>query len=181
MKFDPYAFAKEHGLDAASCAIRATCAIPAHSNSTNSTNSTPQPSQSESATLAEISASPVATPATTVTNPPRGALVSPLPQRHSAEIKPRPQPAEVRAFAPPEIPAPSATAPSRPALSLAAHDAFPYGRSFDGKPMTWTGKVVSLEAWRRLSDWQKHGSTGMVWNGLTQAWEPMDGGAESRG
>ncbi|WP_164887689.1 hypothetical protein [Paenirhodobacter populi] len=56
-------------------------------------------------------------------------------------------------------------------------DAFPYGRNFDGRPRTWTGKVVSLDEWRRLSDWDKHGSSGKVWNGITRQWEPMDGGA----
>ncbi len=40
-----------------------------------------------------------------------------------------------------------------------------------GRPVTWTGKVVSLEEWRRLSEWERHGSNDRVWNGLTQQWE----------
>lgn len=47
----------------------------------------------------------------------------------------------------------------------------PYGRSVTGNPKTWTGKVVSLEQWRQLSEWEKHGSTGRHFNGKTQQWE----------
>ena len=60
---------------------------------------------------------------------------------------------------------------------LPAPEAFAHGRSVTGKPLTWTGRVVSLEAWRRLSDWERHGSTGKMWNGLSRQWEPMEGGA----
>lgn len=45
-----------------------------------------------------------------------------------------------------------------------------------GRPRTWTGRVVSLDEWRRLSAWDRHGSTGKLWNGITRQWEP-DGGA----
>lgn len=81
-------------------------------------------------------------------------------------------PVEALPLRAPEPPTPSAPEPSRP-----QPDAFPYGRNFDGRPRTWTGKVVSLDEWRRLSDWDKHGSSGKVWNGITRQWEPMDGGA----
>ncbi len=50
-------------------------------------------------------------------------------------------------------------------------EVFPYGTSVSGRPLTWTGKVVSLKAWRSLSDWAKHGSTGKVWNGATRRWD----------
>lgn len=49
---------------------------------------------------------------------------------------------------------------------------FPHGQAVCGRPKTWTGKVVSLDEWRLLSEWEKHGSTGKVWNGLTRKWEP---------
>jgi hypothetical protein len=42
---------------------------------------------------------------------------------------------------------------------------------FGGRPVTWTGKVVSLDDWRRLTDWERHGPNGKLWNGLTQKWE----------
>lgn len=51
-------------------------------------------------------------------------------------------------------------------------EAFPYGVGITGTPRTWTGRVVSLDEWRRLSEWDRHGSTGKIWNGLTRQWEP---------
>lgn len=72
----------------------------------------------------------------------------------------------------------AAPAPSAPAHSRAdGNSPFRHGRSVAGIPVTWTGKVVSLDEWRRLSEWERHGSTGKVWNGLTRQWEPMGGGA----
>ncbi len=50
------------------------------------------------------------------------------------------------------------------------HDTFRHGRDLNGNPKTWTGRAVTLAAWRNLSDWDRHGSTGKVWNGLTRAW-----------
>lgn len=50
--------------------------------------------------------------------------------------------------------------------------AFPYGFAPNGNPRTWTGRVVSLDDWRRLSAWERHGSTGQHWNGITRQWEP---------
>lgn len=58
---------------------------------------------------------------------------------------------------------------------LPAPEAFTHGRSVTGKPLTWTGRIVSLDAWRRLSDWERHGSTGKLWNGLTGQWEAEAG------
>jgi hypothetical protein len=67
---------------------------------------------------------------------------------------------------------PFAPKPSAPDAS----DPFRHGRSINGTPLTWTGRIVSLDEWRRLSEWERHGSTGQEWNGLTRQWEP-DGGA----
>jgi len=50
-------------------------------------------------------------------------------------------------------------------------DVSPYGQTASGRQRTWTGKVVSLDDWRNLSEWERHGSTGKVWNGLARAWE----------
>lgn len=61
---------------------------------------------------------------------------------------------------------PSALAPSP--------DAQPYRHSVTGSPCTWTGCIVSLDEWRKLTEWERHGSTGKMWNGLTGQWE--DGG-----
>ena len=37
---------------------------------------------------------------------------------------------------------------------------YPHGCTLDGTPKTWTGKIVSLDQWRRLSEWEKHGPDG---------------------
>lgn len=74
-------------------------------------------------------------------------------------------PATVLQFTPP---------PAEP--NRADGDPFRHGRSINGTPLTWTGRIVSLDEWRRLPEWERHGSTGRVWNGLTRQWEP-DGGA----
>ncbi|MGX0975930.1 hypothetical protein ACSSVY_001640 [Roseovarius sp. MBR-51] len=36
----------------------------------------------------------------------------------------------------------------------------PYGASVGGRLLTYTGRVVSLEAWRTLSEWERHGASG---------------------
>lgn len=40
-----------------------------------------------------------------------------------------------------------------------------------GRPITWTGKVVSLEEWRSLTEWERHGPDGRHWNSRTRRWE----------
>lgn len=50
--------------------------------------------------------------------------------------------------------------------------AYPHGQDLYGNPKTWTGFAVSPEAWRGMSYWERHGSAGKVWNGLSRAWEP---------
>lgn len=48
---------------------------------------------------------------------------------------------------------------------------FPYGTSPGGRPLTCTGRVVSLNAWRSLTEWERHGPDGRRWNGKTREWE----------
>jgi hypothetical protein len=69
-----------------------------------------------------------------------------------------------------------ATLPSAPPPSRRDDDPFRHGRSVTGSRLTWTGRVVSLDAWRNLSEWERHGSTGKVFNGLTGRWERTLGG-----
>jgi len=45
-----------------------------------------------------------------------------------------------------------------------------HGFAVNGQPKTWTGNVVSLDEWRRLSEWDKHGPNGRMWCGACQAW-----------
>ena len=49
--------------------------------------------------------------------------------------------------------------------------ASPYGKSPGGRPLTYTGCVVSLEAWRAMSAWERHGPRGQIWSGVNQRWE----------
>lgn len=135
MKFDPYAFAEKHGIEAGR---RAICAISTTPVSTNSTNSTKQAVKTE--------------------------------------IMPAPDPTAQTAQEAPELcPAPTAQPPSAPGGDF-RHGVCP----FTGKPRTWTGRVVSLEAWRELSGWERHGSTGKLWNGLTRQWGKNKGGNHGR-
>lgn len=46
-----------------------------------------------------------------------------------------------------------------------------HGHALNGHPKTWTGNIVSLDAWRQLSDWEKPGPDGRHWSGLTKSWE----------
>ncbi len=46
-----------------------------------------------------------------------------------------------------------------------------HGFAVGGSPKTWTGNIVSLTEWRRLSEWEKHGPDGRHWNGITKQWE----------
>jgi hypothetical protein len=118
--------------------------------------------------LAEILSCPLATSATQNSKHAPVSQMSRVSQRPPAE---NPPPADVLIFPP----KPSAPAPSRP-----ADDPFRHGQSVTGSPRTWTGRVVSLDEWRRLSDWDRHGSTGKIWNGLTRQWEQMKGDAHDR-
>lgn len=66
---------------------------------------------------------------------------------------------------------PSAAAPSRQEA-----EPFPHGTySLTGEPRTWSGRIVSLEEWRRLSDWERHGSTGKLFCGICRAWVAENG------
>ena len=48
--------------------------------------------------------------------------------------------------------------------------AFKHGRSLTGRPLTWTGKIVSLEEWRALSSWERHGPDGRIWCARCERW-----------
>ena len=71
---------------------------------------------------------------------------------------PAPRVADVADVATPRLPKP---------------ETFPYGTgcNLGDAPRTWTGRVVSLAEWRSLTEWDKHGPNGRLWNGLTGKWE----------
>lgn len=58
---------------------------------------------------------------------------------------------------------------------------FPHGVcDFTGRPRTWTGKVVVLDEWRRLSDWEREGPAGRLWCGLCCAWVAQGGSCKAQ-
>lgn len=57
-------------------------------------------------------------------------------------------------------------------------DLWRHGASVTGSPRTWTGRLVTLAAWRDLTEWERHGPNGRHWNGATGRWEQPEGGAE---
>lgn len=71
-------------------------------------------------------------------------------------------------------------APSRPERArhvpsaLGEGDAFRHGRTGGGRPRTWSGAIVSLEEWRGLSAWDRHGPDGRLWCGCCRAWVPRE-------
>lgn len=159
MKFDPYAFLEKHGDETGPRAIRATCAIPTPQNSTNSTNSTGTALNAENALRPQVT---------------DFGATEPDPEPAPVAI-PEPLPAQ-----PEQRPAPRlAAVPSHPAHHP---EAFPNGVCrFTGRPRTWTGKVVSLEDWRRLSDWEREGPAGRLFCGICRAWVAQDGGCREPG
>jgi hypothetical protein len=113
---------------------------------------------------AEIVGHPPATSATTATQVPAERLVSQM-SRLSQPLysqKPVSRVAEVASVATPLAP--------KPELQASA-EIFPHGVTFTGQPKTWTGGIVSLDAWRSLTEGEKHGPNGRHWNGTTQTWE----------
>lgn len=67
-----------------------------------------------------------------------------------------------RTQCPDHEPTPSAGKPTNPS---------PYGESIAGNPITSTGRIVPLAAWRDLNEWERHGQNGRHWNGITKSWE----------
>lgn len=110
------------------------------------------------AALAEILATPVATVATVATNRQSVAKVAGV----AAYQPPATKPPEVLPFTPP----PSA----KPIPSREDDDTFRHGRSATGNPVTWTGRIVRLDEWKRLSEWDSHGQDGRLWCGICREW-----------
>lgn len=77
--------------------------------------------------------------------------------RSRVEIAPRAEPARI------------VTLPS-PSASRGSDDIFRHGASVTGLPRTWTGRIVSLDEWRRLSEWDRHGPAGRMFCGACQVW-----------
>jgi hypothetical protein len=59
----------------------------------------------------------------------------------------------------------------KPKTATGPTDIHTHGVTCGGRPKTWMGRVVSLAAWRDLTEWEKHGPNGRHWSGKTQTWE----------
>lgn len=46
--------------------------------------------------------------------------------------------------------------------------------SITGRPLTWTGRIVTMDEWRRLSDWDRHGPDGRLFCGICREWVPPE-------
>ena len=60
----------------------------------------------------------------------------------------------------------TATGDVLPFAPRPADNIFRHGRSVTGLPLTWTGRVVSLDAWRALPSWARDGPDGHLWCGI---------------
>lgn len=68
-----------------------------------------------------------------------------------------------------EFPVENTARPSAPMPSQ-SDEPFRHGASVTGMPRTWTGRVVSLDEWRGLSKWDRHGPDGRMFCGACREW-----------
>ncbi len=87
---------------------------------------------------------------------PKGAFCQVL-SNCQVEVEKHQSPPAILEFTPPQLP---------PEVDEMRH-----GFAEGGRPKTWAGRVVSLDDWRSLSPWDRHGPDGRVWNGKTRRWE----------
>lgn len=45
-----------------------------------------------------------------------------------------------------------------------------HGFAANGDPKTWTGKIIPLDAWPNLTEWDRHGPNGRLYCGVCQQW-----------
>ena len=43
-----------------------------------------------------------------------------------------------------------------------------HGFAANGDPKTWTGKIIPLDAWPNLTEWDRHGPNGRLYCGVCQ-------------
>ena len=111
---------------------------------------------------------PHATSATTATQTPAVRPVSQV-SRLSQALQVQKPAFRVASVAPPLPEAASSALNGREAEAR-----FPHAYSALGGPVTWTGRVVSLDEWRSLTDWERHGPKDMLWCGKRKQWVPHD-------
>lgn len=78
--------------------------------------------------------------------------------------------AQVARVARPPVSEPEITPASAPEPSRDTDNPFRHGRAPGDRPVTWCGKIVSLDEWRRLSAWDRHGPDGRLHCGICKTW-----------
>jgi hypothetical protein len=66
----------------------------------------------------------------------------------------------------------------KPQIATGPTDLQTHGVTCGGRPKTWMGRVVSLAAWRDLTEWERDGPQGRHWNGITKQWKHPKGNAD---
>lgn len=128
------------------------------------------------AALAEILGTEAATLATLATNRGGVAGVASVAAPHP------PHDAASGQVLPARAKRPANTAPHSPIPSARGPETFPNGFChLTGRPRTWSGKVVSLDDWRRLTDWERAGPAGRLFCGTCRAWVAPDSGCREPG
>jgi len=97
---------------------------------------------------------------------PFAATVAPVSQVSQVSQRPKANKPALRVAEVASVATPPARA-ERPDQGAAA---FPYGSSPGGRPLAWTGRVVSLADWRTLTDQERHGPNWRHWCGVTKQW-----------
>lgn len=82
---------------------------------------------------------------------------------------------QVARIALPPVSKPEITPPIAPAPSRDTEDPFRHGRAPGNRPVTWCGKIVSLDEWRKLSAWDRHGPDGRMFCGACREWVMLGG------
>lgn len=108
---------------------------------------------------------PPATTATLATNAPGVAKVA---------IVAAPLATTATSAAPAQRPAPR-VANVVSVATRSASEINPQADTAGGRVTTWTGRVVSLDEWRRLTAWERHGPNGRQWCGIISTWTNQKG------
>ena len=45
-----------------------------------------------------------------------------------------------------------------------------HGFTANGDPKTWTGRIVAIDAWQGLTEWDRHGPNGRLYCGVCRQW-----------
>lgn len=61
-----------------------------------------------------------------------------------------------------------------PVLAVNRAADLPEPASTDGYCHTWRGRVVRLDEWRRLSEWDRHGPGGRLFCGICREWTSLE-------